>query len=263
MKLGFRKKEEKKEQPAPEVERGDRAPFMFHLKELRNRLLYSVIAVGVGVVIGMAFGNQLLWILTRPAGNMQLVAIQLVENMVEYFKVALWGGIILAMPFLVYQLFAFVAPGLTAKERRLVFTIIPGIVFMFLAGVCFAYFVALPPALNFLYNFNAQVATPLISISNYLSVVTRLILVIGLVFETPMIIMGLARLGVVSPQWLAARRKWWFVGAFVASAIITPTPDPINQTIIAVPLILLLELSILLARIVYKRKKQEPAPVTA
>jgi sec-independent protein translocase protein TatC len=100
------------------------------------------------------------------------------------------------------------------------------------------------------------------TIDDYLNIVTRLILVIGLVFETPLIIMALAKLGVVSPQWLAARRKWWVVIAFVISAIVTPTPDPVNQTIVAVPLILLLELGILLARLVYKKREQPVAEST-
>ena len=236
-----------------------RAPFMEHLKELRNRILYSAISIAVGLVVGMIFGNQIMYILKLPAGDINLVALTLIENVSAYFKVSLTAGVILAMPLLVYQLFAFVAPGLTPKEKRIIFSVLPAIVFMFLAGVTFAYFVALPPALNFLYNFNSGVATPMISISNYIGFVTRLLLVIGLVFETPLIIMLLAKMGIVSPQWLGARRKWWIVLAFIIAAIATPTPDPVNQCIVAIPLILLLELGILLARIVYKKKREQTA----
>jgi sec-independent protein translocase protein TatC len=232
---------------------------MEHLKELRNRILYSAISIAAGLAIGMIFGNYILYLLKLPAGNINLVALTLVENVSAYFKVSLTAGVILAMPFLVYQLFAFVAPGLTPKEKRLVFTILPAITFMFLAGVAFAYFVALKPALGFLYNFNSGIATPMISISNYIGFVTRILLIIGLVFETPLVVMALARLGVVSPQWLAARRKWWIIIAFVIAAIATPTPDPVNQCIVAIPLILLLELGILLARLVYKKREQPAA----
>jgi sec-independent protein translocase protein TatC len=237
-----------------------RAPFMEHLKELRNRILYSAISIAVGLVVGMIFGNLILEILIKPAGNVDLIVIKIVENVSVYFKVSLMSGVIIAMPFLVYQLFAFVAPGLTPKEKRLVFTILPAITVMFVVGVAFAYFVALPPALHFLLNFNSQIATPTITLDNYIGFVTRILLVIGLVFETPLVIMGLAQLGIVSPQWLAARRKWWLILAFVIAAIVTPTPDPLDQTIVAVPLILLLELGILLARIVYKKKRDIPAP---
>jgi sec-independent protein translocase protein TatC len=222
-------------------------------------LLYSVIAVGAGLILGLIFGNKILELLMAPAPvglRDSLVAIEILENMSVYFKVSLTAGVIVAMPFLVYQIFAFAAPGLTSKERRMIFTILPAIVFMFLGGVAFAYFVALPPALTFLFNFNSNIALPQIRISNYIGLVTRLLVVIGLVFETPIIIMGLARLGIVSPQWLAARRRMWIVLAFVIAAIITPTFDPVNQTIIAVPLILLLELGILLSRLVYKKREQ-------
>jgi sec-independent protein translocase protein TatC len=236
-----------------------RAPIMSHLKELRNRILYSAISVALGLVVGMIFGNQIIGILKLPAGNIKLITTTLIEPVSVYFQVSLTAGVILAMPFLVYQLFAFVAPGLTPREKRVIFTILPAIVFMFLAGVAFAYFIALPPALNFLYHFNSAIAEPLPLLSNYIGIVTRIILVIGLVFETPLIVMALARLGVVSPQWLASKRKWWIVIAFVIAAIVTPTPDPLNQCIVAIPLILLLELGILLARFVYKKREQPTA----
>jgi sec-independent protein translocase protein TatC len=235
-----------------------RMPFMLHLKELRDRLMYSVIAVVITTGIALVLGNRIIEALIRPAGDIHLVAVELLENMGVWFKVSLWSGVILAMPFLVYQLFAYVSPGLTSREKGMVLKILPAIALMFFAGVAFAYFVALPPAIHFLYTFNEQIAETLIRIDNYISVVTRLILVVGLVFETPIIIMGLARLGVVSPQWLAARRRMWIIVAFVLAAIITPTFDPINQTIIAVPLILLLELGILLSRLVYKKKRVVP-----
>ena len=243
----------------PVTDNEGRMPFMVHLKELRDRLMWSSVAVIFTTVIALFLGNRIMVLLKHPAPpEIKLVAIDLLENMSVWFKVSLWSGVIMAMPFLVYQLFAYVAPGLTSKEKRLVLTVLPGITFMFVAGVAFAYFVALPPAINFLFNFNADVAEPMVRIQNYIDIVTRMLLVIGLVFETPIIIMGLARLGVVSPQWLAARRRMWVVVAFVVAAIITPTFDPINQTIIAVPLILLLEVGIILAKFVYKKKRQVP-----
>lgn len=252
--------------PAPQiapVNEDDRLPFTVHLKELRNRVMYSVIAVVVTTAVALAFGEQLIELLKIPGRSIDLIAIKLVENMSVYFKVSLAAGIVAAMPVLVYQMFAFVAPGLTSSEKRMIFRLLPGIVIMFLIGVAFAYFIALPPALWFLYTFMAQAATPMPTISDYISIVTRLLLVIGLVFETPLIVMALARLGVVSPQWLSSRRRLWIVVAFVLAAIITPTFDPINQIIIAVPLILLLEVGIILARMVYKNKRVTPAPAAA
>ena len=241
-----------------------RMPFMVHLKELRDRLMWSAISVVITTIIALFLGNRiLLWLKAPAPPGIKLVTIELLENMSIWFKVSLWAGVIMAMPFLVYQLFAYVAPGLTSREKKMVLSVLPAVTFMFLAGVTFAYFVALPPALDFLFNFNANVAEVMVRIENYISIVTRLLLVIGLVFETPLIVMALAKLGAVSPQWLAARRRMWFVLAFVIAAIITPTFDPINQCIIAIPLILLLELGILLARIVYKKKRETPPVASA
>jgi sec-independent protein translocase protein TatC len=228
------------------------APIMMHLREMRDRLIKSIGTLVITTAISFVFSEKIINLLKRPAGDIDLQAIEITENLGVFFKVSLAGGLVLAMPVLIYQLFAFVAPALTSREKRYVFTILPFVVLMFLGGVAFAYFVALPPAMDFLINFLADQAEVQIRISNYLDVVTRLILSVGLVFETPVILMFMARMGLVTPQWLAARRKWWVIIAFVVAAIITPTFDPINQSIIAIPLILLLELSILLSRVVYR-----------
>lgn len=234
-----------------------RAPFMEHLKELRNRLVRCAIAVGVGLLVGMFFGSQVIRLLKIPGANINLITTTLMEPLATYFQASILTGAIIAMPVLVYQFLAFASPGLTAREKRTIFSVLPFIIFMFLAGVAFAYFVALPPALTFLYGFNNSVSHALPSLSNYISLVIRILLAFGLVFEMPLIIMALARIGVVSPQWMAARRKWWILLAFIIAAFITPTPDPVDQTVVAVPLILLIELGILLARLVYKKRRPQ------
>ncbi len=244
------------------------APISGHLKELRNRLIKCVIVVVILMIASFYFGNDVIELLKYPLKKaasfgtdpelvkvIELQSITAMENLSVFFKVCLVSSLIVAMPYLVYHILAFVTPGLTGKEKRLLFTALPFIVFMFLAGVAFAYFIALPPALNFLYNFNTEVAEVHGRISDYIDLVSRMLLVVGIVFETPIIVMVLAKFGIVSPDWLAKRRKIWIVMAFVLSAIITPTFDPVNQTIIAVPLILLLELGIFLSRIVYKDKR--------
>ncbi|MFC1846858.1 twin-arginine translocase subunit TatC [Chloroflexota bacterium] len=243
------------EKKKPEVD-PSKMPMMRHLHEMRDRVLRSVIAIVIAVGIAFVFTPQIIEILKAPAGDVNLQAIELVEKLAVYIKVALAAAIIIAMPFLVYQLFGFVAPAMTRKEKGYILKILPFIIFMFLAGVSFAYFIALPPTLRFLINFMPELAVTTPRLSDYVNVVTRLIVSVGLVFETPIIIMFLARMGLVSPQWLAKRRKIWIVLAFVLSAFITPTIDPIIQTVIAFPLILLLELSIILSRFVYK--KNEP-----
>jgi sec-independent protein translocase protein TatC len=134
---------------------------------------------------------------------------------------------------------------------------------MFAGGVAFGYFILLPPAMKFLITFGSDIATPQIKIGNYITLVTRLLVSIGAVFETPVIITFLSRLGIVTPQWLAGKRKWAFIGAFILAAIITPTMDPINQSLVAVPLVVLYEISIWLSRIVYRRRsKAVPSPAS-
>ncbi len=237
-------------------------PIMGHIREMRDRVFKSAIAIAVSTAIAFIFCPQIIEFLKAPAGNIELQAIEVVENLAVFFKVALAGGIIISMPFLVYQLFAFVSPALTSKEKGYIYKILPAVTVMFLGGVTFAYFIALPPALSFLQNFMSGMAETQWRISDYINIVTRLIIAVGLVFETPIIIMFMSRMGLVSPQWLARRRKIWIVVSFILAALITPTFDPINQTIIAVPLIILLELSIILSRFVYK-KRPEPAPAEA
>jgi len=225
-----------------------------HLEELRRRLIVCLVAIAVGILISFIFADQLFQILIRPAGSINLIFIEVTEMLSTYMQVCLIGGIIIAMPVLVYELIAFVSPALNPGEKKYLWIILPFILLMFAGGVLFGYFVLIPPAMQFLLSFGAGIATPQIRIGNYISLVSRLLLAIGLVFETPVITTFLARLGILSSKWLAAQWKWAVILAFVLSAVITPTLDPVNQTLIALPLIILYLLSILLARLVEKRK---------
>jgi sec-independent protein translocase protein TatC len=232
-----------------------------HLQELRRRLIICLAAVAAGILIAFIFADQLFAILIRPAGNVSLIFVEVTEMLSTYMQVCLIGGIIIAMPVLVYELIAFVSPALNPGEKKSLWIILPFILLMFAGGVLFGYFVLIPPAMQFLLSIGAGIATPQIRIGNYISLVSRLLLAIGLVFETPVITTFLARLGVLSSKWLAAQWKWAVILAFVLGAVITPTIDPVNQTLVAVPLIILYLLSILLARLVEKRKNT-PLEVT-
>jgi sec-independent protein translocase protein TatC len=184
------------------------------------------------------------------------------EMIGTYMKVSLAAGIILAMPYLVYQLLMFVSPALTRREKKRVYLILPWITLMFIAGVAFGYFILIPPATNFLLTFGSDIATPMIKIGNYISIVTRLLVASGAVFETPVIITFLARLGIVKPKMLSSKRRHAFVAAFIIAALITPTFDPINQTLVAAPLIVLYELSIWLAKLVQPKEAREVEPTS-
>ncbi|MQY82026.1 MAG: twin-arginine translocase subunit TatC [Dehalococcoidia bacterium] len=230
-----------------------------HLQELRQRLIKSVIAVAVASVIAFIFYEWIFYILKLPTEGLNLIYIEMTEMLGTIMKVCLIAGIILAMPYLVYHGIMFVSPALTPKEKKYVYFILPWIALMFMGGVVFSYFVLIPPATRFLISFGSGIASPEIRVGNYISVVARLLLAIGIVFEMPVITTFLARLGVLKPKWLSDHRKTAIIFAFILAAIITPTFDPINQSLVAIPLIILYEMSIWLARLVYKKPPVEAA----
>ena len=234
-----------------------------HLLELRTRLIRSLIAVAIASVLAFIFYDWIFYILKLPAEGINLIYIEMTEMIGTIMKVCLAAGIILAMPYLVYHGIMFVSPALTAKEKKYVYLILPWIALMFLGGVAFGYFILIPPATRFLTSFGADIATPEIRIGNYIALVTRLLLAIGFVFELPVITTFLARLGVLKPKWLSDHRRTAIIFAFILAAIITPTFDPINQSLVAIPLIVLYELSIWLAKLVQPKEPRVVKPVSS
>jgi sec-independent protein translocase protein TatC len=217
-----------------------------HLDELRKRLMHSLIAIVVGVVICIIFAEFLLEVLARPIGGFDnLLSLQVTENFSAYFRVTLLGGFILALPFILVQLYLFIAPGLTKTERRWVLIAVPLASGLFLIGTAFAYFVMLPAAIPFLTEFPGPNVLP--KWNDYTNFVTGLIFWIGLSFETPLIMYMLAKLGVVNARGLLKGWRIAIIMIAVIAAVVTPTPDPINMAILMVPLLLLYFLGILLA----------------
>ncbi|MCS7207917.1 MAG: twin-arginine translocase subunit TatC [Dehalococcoidia bacterium] len=228
------------------------APLRYHLQELRRRLLISVLAVAIATAISFAFYKQEVQLLLRPAQGYasitgQPVYTEVTELLGVVMKVSLLFGFVGALPVVLYQVLMFVAPGLTAQERRFVFTALPAALLLFAGGVAFAYFILLPPALRFLLTFANDIATPMIRIGAYVNMVVTLLFWVGLVFEMPLVVFILARLGVISPDALVRGWRLAVVGAFLLAAIITPTFDPVNQSLVAGPLVILYFLSIGLA----------------
>ncbi|MFC2060517.1 twin-arginine translocase subunit TatC [Chloroflexota bacterium] len=237
-----------------------------HLTELRQRLIRSVIAVLITTIASFVFARQIFNILISPTEGIDLIFIEMTEMIGTYMKVSLASGIVIAMPYLVYQLLMFVSPALSRREKKYIYVIVPWIALMFAVGIVFGYFILIPPATKFLITFGSDIATPQIKIGNYISIVTRFLLAIGLVFEMPVVTTFLSRIGVITPKWLADRRKPAIVFAFLIAAIITPTFDPINQSLVAIPLVILYELSIWLSKLVQKKEvpvaTSEPPPDT-
>ena len=217
-----------------------------HLKELRKRLIYSMIALIFGVIISVTFGDYLLEFVARPIGGMEnLLSIQVTENISVYFRVTMLGGFIIALPFILIQLFLFISPGLTMKERRWVLWAIPVATILFLGGAVFAYIVMLPTALPFLVQFPGPNVLP--KWKDYVNFVTNLIFWIGLSFETPLLMYLLAKLGIIDAKGLAKQWRFALIIIAVIAAVATPTPDPINMAILMAPLFVLYLLGILLA----------------
>ena len=250
---------------------GKKLTILGHLSELRHHLIRCVIAVLITTIISFFFAKYIFNILILPIapllvrGEVSLIYIEMTEMLGTYMRVSLASGIMLAMPYLIYQLLMFVSPALTRRERRYVYLVLPWVTLMFAGGVAFGYFVLVPPATTFLLTWGSDIATPQIKIGNYISVVTRLLLAIGLVFEMPVVTTFLARLGILTPKWLADKRKPAVIFAFILAAIITPTFDPINQILVAIPLIVLYEVSIWLAKLAQRKRSQtvvsSPTPV--
>jgi len=185
----------------------------------------------------------------------RLVFVDVTEMFGVMMKVAMLSGLILASPLILLQIIFFVSPGLTTSEKRYLYLFLPGVLLSFFAGGAFAYYILIPPAINFLVNFGNNIAEPMIRISNYVNLVVMLIFWMGLVFETPVVMFILAKTKVVSSATFRSWRRYWIVVAFILGAFITPTFDPINQALVAIPLIALFEIGTILSRFAGKEGK--------
>lgn len=235
-----------------EVEAGN-LTILEHLQEARRRLIYCAVAVGLGLLVGaFTYGPVLRWMADPAEGKVEdfeLIFTEPLELWTTIFRVILLIALVLAMPVIIWQFLAFVGPGLTRNEKKWAYPIVAGASLMFVAGCAFAYYVELPPALNFLYS-GGDFAQANIKISSHVNFVTRIMLVTGLVFETPFLVMGLAKVGLVTARKLLSWWRFAIVGAFIISAIVTPSIDPVTQSLVAVPMIVLYFVGIAMAKLV-------------
>lgn len=240
------------------IREDEKLPFTGHLEELRKRLITCFIAIGIGFLISYGFKEQLFKILTRPLISVmnegdQLIFTGLPEAFFTYLKVAFLSGFMLAAPVIIYQFWVFVAPGLYNKERRILFPIIFLSSFFFVGGALFGYFIVFPFGFKFFLGFATDTIRPLPSMREYLSFSSKLLLAFGLAFELPLVITLLAKLGLISVDFLRKNRKYAILLFFVGAAILTP-PDVVTQIMLALPLMALYELSILGARLFGKKR---------
>jgi sec-independent protein translocase protein TatC len=242
----------------------DKIPFTAHLEELRKRLIISFIAVGVGFVACYGFKEKLFKILTQPLISVMnqgetLIYTGLPEAFFTFLKVSFLGGLMIASPVIIYQFWVFVAPGLYDREKRLLLPIVFLSTLFFVGGALFGYFIVFPYGFQFFLGFATETIRPMPSMKEYLSFSAKLLLAFGLVFELPLVLTFLARLGIISVDFLKKNRKYALLLFFIGAAILTP-PDVVTQIMMALPLMVLYEISIIGARI-FGRKKVNDEPI--
>ena len=234
-------------------------PFTAHLEELRRRLIVCIIAVGVGFFISYGFKEKIFEILAKPlveamGKGEKLIFTGLAEAFFIYLKVSFLAGLMLAAPVILYEFWMFVAPGLYKNERRVLFPIIFLSAFFFVGGALFGYYIVFPFGFKLFLDFASESIRPLPSMREYFRFSSILLLSFGAVFELQIIIVFLARLGIVTVDFLKKNRKYAILLIFIIAAVLTPTPDVITQMLMAVPLMGLYEISIIGAKIFGKKK---------
>jgi sec-independent protein translocase protein TatC len=252
-------------------------PLIEHLRELRRRLMISVAALIVGMVVSLPASRYAIngASIPIPIDSFQLVGRQFdlpasvhitglvemctacagiitiapMEGLVTWMRVALILGLILATPIVLYQVVAYIVPALYARERRYLYLMLPGAAFMFSLGLAFGFFVVLPRSINFLIGFSEGMASPMPTLSNYIAFVTNLLFVIGIAFETPLVVYILSKVGILTPAIMSRYRRHSILVIAVLAAVLTPTPDPFTMFLVMAPMYLLYEMGGLMARI--------------
>ena len=249
-------------------------PFLEHLEELRSRLIKALVAVAFFTLLGWFFIDHIFTFLVAPYKQaialanekindpaqvqaLRLIYLNPTGGFMIFLKLAITVGILASIPVIVYQLWQFVAPGLLAKEKH----VVPWIVFFttlcFLAGAAFCYFVVLKYGLGFLLTFQSETLAPMISIDEYFGFVTILLVVFGLVFEMPVIAYFLTRIGLLTPEFLRQKRRYGIVTMVVAAAVLTPSTDAFTMMLLAVPLLMLYEVSIWVSKVALPKEMKQ------
>lgn len=239
----------------------DKQPFMAHLEELRKRLVVCAIAIGIGFIFSYIFSKSLFSLLVMPLKKVlppdsSLIFTNLPEMFIAYIKVALISGTILALPVIFYEVWMFMVPALYKKERKYLIPFIVVSSVLFLGGALFGYFVVFPYGFKFFIGLATEDIQALPSVKQYFSFSIRLLLAFGVVFELPVVVFFLTKIGIVNPGLMKKNRKFAILGSFAVSAILTP-PDVATQVMMALPIIILYEISIVVSKGAHKKSKEE------
>ena len=236
-----------------------RMTYLHHLEELRRRIIVCVVALVAAVAVCWFFAWDILHILERPAGSIVLHYMKPMEPFLVRFKLALFGGVILTLPVILFELMAFLSPALKRKERKYALVVMSMIVAFFGVGVVFGYYYIMPVGVRWLLGIAGGQMKPVLSASEYVSFAGWFLLAFGAAFETPMFIWLLVALGVLTPEQLRKQWRWAYLIILVFAAIITPDWSPVTMFLVAVPMIILYELSILLAKFTVRRRERRAA----
>lgn len=229
--------------------------FLDHLEELRKRIIYSLVALGVAAIVGFFFSQRVLDLLTKPVPNLVFVAPS--EAFVVQLKVALVTGLFLAAPVIFYQFWRFVRPALQKHEVKYIASAVVVCSVLFVAGVAFAYLVVVPIAMKFLLSFETPRLHAMISINEFVGTVGAFLLACGIIFQIPVIMFFLTKLGVVTPRLLMKSQRIAIVLIFIVAAILSP-PDVFSQILMAIPLFVLFELGVLASFLAKPRSRPDP-----
>ena len=249
-----------------------RMPLVAHLAELRKRIMVCLVWFVAAAAVCFYFSEDIFGLVMLPMKGylafslsspyvrffaapkpLELVFTKLTEPFWMHMKIAMLAGLVLILPLIFQQLWKFISPGLLEKERKMAAPFVIGGTIMFVIGALFCYFIVLPFAIRFLSTYKVEHLTPMISVGWYVDFCLKFILAFGAVFETPMFIILLVRLGIVSPATLAKNRRYAILVAVIIAAIITPTPDAFNMILMTIPLVLLYEVGIFMARVLVRR----------
>jgi sec-independent protein translocase protein TatC len=243
----------------------EKLPLTSHLEELKARTIRILIAIGIGFGVCYLFREWSFKVITRPLiaalpEHSSMIFTGLPEAFFIHMKIAFFGSLFLTAPYTLFEIWRFISPGLYKKEKRVVVPFVLFSTILFSGGILFGYFIALPPAFRFFVSFSTDFLKPMISFREYLSLMLRFLLAFGLSFEMPVFIFFLAKIGVVDSKMLARQRRFAILIIFIAAAVLTPSPDVISQILMAVPLLILYEASIILAK--FARNKKAAAEKT-
>lgn len=236
---------------------GGGMPFLDHLEELRRRLIWCTLAVIVATGAAFYFSEQIMTLFVRPMGQIKLHVTEVTGSFYAYLKISLITGLVVSAPFIFYQAWSFISPGLYSREKATVLPLVAISTVLFLVGASFCYLVVLPFSLAFLIGFSGDLLSPIITVGSYISFAGMLLLAFGIGFQIPIVAYFLGKLGIINPQMMGKGRRYAVVLILIASAILTPTPDVATQLMLAGPLYILYEVSIVVVRLTGRQRETE------